>query len=345
MTGRGLLDSAVVHLHPTLKCNLSCAHCYSSSSPTARGELPVETATAILRKLRSERYSVLSISGGEPLLYRELETLVIAASDMGFVVNIVTNGSPAHVNRLSSIAERVNLVAVSVEGTPEHHNRMRRSTRAFAGAERGLDAISRFGIRVAVSSCVTRSTLVDVPWLYEFSVEHGAQQLQLRALGDIGRGRELSPLQGLTDADCTRLMVVASVLDTDKSCTTRVRVDLAPTSSIVPRVAAMARALRAAHPTTPLAHLVNPIIVDESGVVLPWAYGVSAKLAIASGPDGLSLGMAQLRTMSHRTYADVLTGAADRAVEDGRTYLDWYAHLTRFTHRLSQRQVLIGGGT
>ena len=32
----------VLQLHPTRRCNIACAHCYSVSGPTARGELPPE---------------------------------------------------------------------------------------------------------------------------------------------------------------------------------------------------------------------------------------------------------------------------------------------------------------
>ena len=39
---------AIFHVHPSLRCNLACAHCYSSSSPAAHDALPVEAiVTAI----------------------------------------------------------------------------------------------------------------------------------------------------------------------------------------------------------------------------------------------------------------------------------------------------------
>ena len=34
--------SRIVQIHPTRRCNLRCLHCYSSSGPEVKGELPAD---------------------------------------------------------------------------------------------------------------------------------------------------------------------------------------------------------------------------------------------------------------------------------------------------------------
>lgn len=72
-------------------CNLACGHCYSASGPTVRDALPAAQILDALGALRAEGYEVLSLSGGEPLLYREFEALVRGATALGFCVNLITN--------------------------------------------------------------------------------------------------------------------------------------------------------------------------------------------------------------------------------------------------------------
>src|SRR5262245_42777656 len=129
---QGFLADTVVQVHPTLACNLRCAHCYSSSGPgPGRRALPAEPLLAALTELRGEGYRVLSISGGEPFVYRGLRTLVVGAAAAGYRVNLVTNGTLLTDERLAPVASSLSLVAVSLDGGRTAHNRLRCSATAY----------------------------------------------------------------------------------------------------------------------------------------------------------------------------------------------------------------------
>src|SRR5829696_3313219 len=84
--------SKIIQVHASLQCNLFCKHCYSSSAPQFKNGLAVESILRILEEGREVGYNVVSMSGGEPFLYRPLEDLVKASASMGYFNSVTTNG-------------------------------------------------------------------------------------------------------------------------------------------------------------------------------------------------------------------------------------------------------------
>src|SRR5262245_34052241 len=70
MTEGGLHGrEAILQIHASRRCNLACAHCYSSSSPQELGSLSPELVAQAVRDASAIGVRVISLSGGEPLLY------------------------------------------------------------------------------------------------------------------------------------------------------------------------------------------------------------------------------------------------------------------------------------
>ena len=158
-----MLPARVVHVHPTRVCNLACAHCYSTSSPSAGPALDPEQLGDALAVLRNEGYEILSISGGEPLVYRDLGRLASIASDLGYGVHVVTNGLLLSKRRVAALREHVQLMAVSFDGTEATHNEVRGRPDAFRKANAGLTTLAEAGMPFGIAFGVSRKSLPDVP--------------------------------------------------------------------------------------------------------------------------------------------------------------------------------------
>src|ERR1039457_6235914 len=65
----GPTGQRILQIHPTLRCNLQCEHCYSSSGPWSREELDLDVVNNVVSDAARMGYGVLSVSGGEPFLY------------------------------------------------------------------------------------------------------------------------------------------------------------------------------------------------------------------------------------------------------------------------------------
>jgi MoaA/NifB/PqqE/SkfB family radical SAM enzyme len=80
----------MAHIIPIRRCNLSCTYCneYDDfSKPVA-----VETMTERLDQLAALGTSIVTFSGGEPLLHPELDRLISHVRSHGIIAGMITNG-------------------------------------------------------------------------------------------------------------------------------------------------------------------------------------------------------------------------------------------------------------
>lgn len=93
MIAHGLVSTkhvVLAHIIPVRRCNLACAYCneYDDFSP------PVETAEMVRRidRLAYLKTSIVTISGGEPLLHPEIEEIIRRIRHHGMIAGMITNG-------------------------------------------------------------------------------------------------------------------------------------------------------------------------------------------------------------------------------------------------------------
>ena len=96
----------MVQLHPALRCNLKCRHCYSSSGPGNAQELPAGMLMNVLDSLHAEGFNVASFSGGEPLLYKELFTVMRMRASWAMTVTVTTNGMLLNTQRRGAVGRK-----------------------------------------------------------------------------------------------------------------------------------------------------------------------------------------------------------------------------------------------
>ncbi len=93
MIGKGLVFTGhpiLAHLIPIRRCNLSCAYCneYDDFSKP----VPIEVMFGRIDKLAALGTSIITISGGEPLLHPELERVIRHIRRRGMIAGMITNG-------------------------------------------------------------------------------------------------------------------------------------------------------------------------------------------------------------------------------------------------------------
>src|SRR6266700_7459213 len=80
----------LAHIIPVRRCNLACEYCneYDDFSKP----VPTETMFRRVDKLAEFRTSVITISGGEPLLHPELDAIIHRIRKHGMISGLITNG-------------------------------------------------------------------------------------------------------------------------------------------------------------------------------------------------------------------------------------------------------------
>lgn len=324
----GFLPARVIHLHPTLGCNLACAHCYSESAPGIREALDVDRVLGALARLRDQGYEIVSISGGEPLVYADLDRLVEGAAALGLRVHMITNGLQLTEDRIATLRDHVFLVGVSLDGSEGVHNEVRGHPRAYARAVRGLRALASAGVPSAVICAATARSLPDIPDVYELAGRLNAGLLHLRPLAPEGRGRTLGEGWTLTAEDCTRLFLLAELLASLPDASPRVQLDLVPVASL-DAARDQFELLRDSPSIATLSDAINPIVIDPRGHLFPFTYGIDVSLHLGSIDDFDVDAILDPAGEPRRRTTAVLDAAFRGAAGEGMAYLDWFAHLTR----------------
>lgn len=93
MIARGLLSTdhpILAHVVPMRRCNLSCAYCNEYDNHSR--PVPIEVMRRRIDHLKALGISVVTISGGEPLLYPDLDDLIAHVRRRGIISGLITNG-------------------------------------------------------------------------------------------------------------------------------------------------------------------------------------------------------------------------------------------------------------
>ena len=80
----------LAHIIPMRRCNLSCAYCNEYDDVSK--PVPIETMYQRVDRLAELGASVITISGGEPLLHPDLDLLIARIRRHGMIAGMITNG-------------------------------------------------------------------------------------------------------------------------------------------------------------------------------------------------------------------------------------------------------------
>ena len=80
----------LAHLIPMRRCNLACGYCneYDHSS----NPVPLEVVKSRLDKLADLGTSVVTISGGEPMMHPQLDEIIHHIRVRGMIAGLISNG-------------------------------------------------------------------------------------------------------------------------------------------------------------------------------------------------------------------------------------------------------------
>jgi MoaA/NifB/PqqE/SkfB family radical SAM enzyme len=93
MIGKALANTdhpVMAHIVPMRRCNLACAYCNEYDDVSK--PVPVETMYGRIDRLAELGTTIVTISGGEPLLHPELDLIIERIRNNGMIAGMITNG-------------------------------------------------------------------------------------------------------------------------------------------------------------------------------------------------------------------------------------------------------------
>ncbi|MBP2630522.1 MAG: radical protein [Firmicutes bacterium] len=171
------------------KCNMNCTHCSNACYEKKDRALTPNDVANIARQADELGLAQFSISGGEPLLFDDLDEVVAAIDPKRFHISISTNGfflDLAKAKHLKSIG--VDKVKISVDSIDEKiYAETRLQTESYSKAFQALFNAQEAGLQAVVQTVITHQNCKtkETEKLAQFCQENGFNMdiLVARAIG------------------------------------------------------------------------------------------------------------------------------------------------------------------
>lgn len=175
-------------------CNLECVHCRGAATrEPSPEELSTEEARHFIDELVDYAKPILILSGGEPLVRRDVFEVAEYGTERGLRVVLATNGTLVSEDVTQRMKKAgIKRVSVSIDGaTAKTHDDFRGIPGSFEAALRGIEEIKKTGIEFQINTTITRRNIKEIPAIYDFALRIGATAVHIFLLVPTGRGSDI----------------------------------------------------------------------------------------------------------------------------------------------------------
>jgi PqqA peptide cyclase len=168
-------------LELTYRCPLHCVFCYNPTEFAATGaELGTQDWLRVLSEARALGAVQLGLSGGEPLLRDDLETIVAEAHRLGFYINLITSGVGMTEARIDALkAAGLDHIQLSFQDSAREMNDFLSSTRTFELKAKVAALIRAHGYPMVLNVVLHRLNIDHVEEILAMAEAMGAQYVEL----------------------------------------------------------------------------------------------------------------------------------------------------------------------
>lgn len=188
-------DLRMIAWELTRSCNLNCLHCRAAAErgPYA-GELTTEECLRFVDEVAAFSKPVLILTGGEPLLRKDIFEIASYGTRKGMRVVMAANGTLLSAEKAQAAKQAgIQRVSISLDGAAaEAHDRFRGVIGAFAGAMEGISYLKEAGLAFQINTTVTKRNLKEIEGILQLATQLGAAALHIFLLVPTGRGKELA---------------------------------------------------------------------------------------------------------------------------------------------------------
>jgi radical SAM protein with 4Fe4S-binding SPASM domain len=188
----------LVALNLTQRCNLQCAHCYLDAGARQNGdgaELNTAEVKSVIDSIAAmSDETMIVLTGGEPMMRRDLGELARHASDRGLMVVVGSNGTMLNDDRAKKLKESgVQGIGISLDSLdPAYHDEFRGQPGAWEKAMAGIDACRNNELRFQIHFSVTDDNAHELDDMIAFARESGAFVFNVFFLVCTGRGEKVT---------------------------------------------------------------------------------------------------------------------------------------------------------
>lgn len=182
------LNFESISIEITKQCNLACSYCYAKASNHESSMLSTSLLLDFFPRFRDSGGRRVLLTGGEALLCKDIKEIIDHAVSCGLLVDLFTNGTLITEEMAEFLAEKINLINVSLDGPEAHHDLCRGKKGSFQNTVRALKLLQKYNARIAIQCMVTPMNIDKMSWIYEISNICSPIFIKLGHVSAMGRG-------------------------------------------------------------------------------------------------------------------------------------------------------------
>ena len=180
----------------TLRCNAFCEFCGSRCGEVSCNEISGEKIEKVFEDI-ADAYNpgsiMINVTGGEPILRKDLFEVMTKASAMGFPWGMVSNGSLIDKCTIQKMKQSgMKTISISLDGMEETHNRLRKIENGFQKTVQAIKDLKQaaFLNQIEVTTVVNHYNIEQLEEMYSMIKSFGIDSWRVAVADSIGRAKE-----------------------------------------------------------------------------------------------------------------------------------------------------------
>lgn len=187
----------IISWNVTRKCNLKCSHCYiNAASGEYNDELNTEESKRLIDQISEVSRPLLILSGGEPLLRKDVFELIQYGTQKGLRMGLGSNGALIDNDVAKKLKEAgIKTVSISLDShVPEHHDEFRGVKGSWQKAVNAIKALRDNDVLVQVNTTLTQQNYSEIDDIMSLAEKLGVENFHLFFLVPTGRGTKIADI-------------------------------------------------------------------------------------------------------------------------------------------------------
>ena len=174
----------------TKRCNLDCIHCGSEGN--YEKELNTQEIKDILNQLVVFGVDTFQVTGGEPLLRKDIMDVLTYANKKGLNTSFATNGYYIDEDKAKSISEaNVSLIQISIDGTKNVHNSIRKDSKSYDKAVNAIRLLKNLSdSKICVATTVMPQNIETLVQLKDILISLNIDLWNIGIVMPMGKAKE-----------------------------------------------------------------------------------------------------------------------------------------------------------
>jgi radical SAM protein with 4Fe4S-binding SPASM domain len=199
----------------TYNCSLSCIHCSSNSHPGNTLSISMEKCIEIINDALSIGIREITFSGGEPLLWEGIISIVKLSKNLGLTCNIYTSGNCENLDIIMKQLKHAKLdkLIFSLYSDNENdHNRITRKNNSFKNTLKAINLAKSYSICTEIHFVALASNYYNLIGIADIAQKNGVDRISVLRFVPQGRGLLIRNFDTLTKAQNLELRKIITDL-------------------------------------------------------------------------------------------------------------------------------------